>query len=387
MSRKLKNKKVEQILTEDTFLDQINEGAKASDLSDDKKEGYWAIQLYQAITGFRSNLSISEKTKLKSSIIHSIRKQKQRKIYYAVSSVAAILLITIVTLVFLFNRNQQSSISKFAVNQEKVEPSVNTRLILSDQEIEIETKDSKITYDKKGAKVTIGKDSLLEQTALENQIIYNTLIVPYGKRSQVTLADNSIIWLNSGSKLIYPVSFSNEKREVFLEGEAFFDIAHNPNHPFYVVSRDVEVKVLGTRFNVCAYSDDVTTQTVLEKGSVELKFKASTILDRSRITISPGTMAEYDPISNEMNEKNVNTKLYTSWKDGIIICQKEPLESIVKKVARYYNIKITIANTGIVSETFSGYLDLKNSADEVLQVINETLKIEIEEKNNEIIIR
>ena len=387
MSRKLKNKKAEQILTEDTFLDQINEGAKASDLSDDKKEGYWAIQLYQAITGFRSNLSTSEKTKLKSSIIHSIRKQKQRKIYYAVSSVAAILLITIVTLVFLFNRNQQSSISKFAVNQEKVEPSVNTRLILSDQEIEIETKDSKITYDKKGAKVTIGKDSLLEQTALENQIIYNTLIVPYGKRSQVTLADNSIIWLNSGSKLIYPVSFSNEKREVFLEGEAFFDIAHNPNHPFYVVSRDVEVKVLGTRFNVCAYSDDVTTQTVLEKGSVELKFKASTILDRSRITISPGTMAEYDPISNEMNEKNVNTKLYTSWKDGIIICQKEPLESIVKKVARYYNIKITIANTGIVSETFSGYLDLKNSADEVLQVINETLKIEIEEKNNEIIIR
>lgn len=387
MSREVKNKKAEQILTDDASTDQIKEGAKPSDLSENKKEGYWAIKLYQAITGFRSSLSTSEKTKLKSSIIYSIHKQKQRKIYYAVSSVAAILLITIVTSVFLFNMNPHSSISKFAENQEQVEPSGNTRLILSDQEIEIETEDSKITYDKKGAKVTIGKDSLLEQTTPKNQIIYNTLIVPYGKRSQVTLADNSIVWLNSGSKLIYPVSFSNEKREVFLEGEAFFDIAHNPNQPFYVVSRDVEIKVLGTRFNVCAYSDDVTTQTVLEKGSVELKFKPSTILDRSRITITPGTMAEYNPISNEMNEKNVNTKLYTSWKDGIIICQKEPLESIVKKIARYYNIKIMIANTGIVSETFSGYLDLKNSADEVLQVINETLKIEIEEKNNEIIIR
>ncbi len=387
MSKDLKNKKAEQILTEDASIDQIKKGAKASDLSENANEGYWAVQLYRAITGFTITFSDSDRERLKSDIIYSIRKKRLHKIYYSVSSVAAILLIAIITSVYLFNKNPQNNITKFAENLEQVAPSDNTRLILSDKEIEIKTEESKIIYDKKGGNVKIGQDSILGQSNPKDQVIYNTLIVPYGKRSQVTLADNSKVWLNSGSKLIYPVSFLNEKREVFLEGEAFFDIAHNPEHPFIVVSRDVEIKVLGTRFNVSAYSDDITTQTVLEKGSVELKFKARNILDRSRITITPGAMAEYDPVSNKMSQKNVDTKLYTSWKDGIIICHSEPLENIVKKIARYYNINITIVNNKIASETFSGYLDLKNSALEVLQGINETLSVNIDLKDNQIIIQ
>ena len=96
----------------------------------------------------------------------------------------------------------------------------------------------------------------------------NQVIIPYGKRSEITLADGTHIWLNSGSQLSYPSKFNADSREVYLSGEAFFDVKANPDRPFYVITRDVRIKVLGTSFNVCSYLEDNTVQTVLIKGKV-----------------------------------------------------------------------------------------------------------------------
>ncbi len=119
----------------------------------------------------------------------------------------------------------------------------------------------------------------------------NQIIIPYGKRSDITLADGTHIWLNSGSQLSYPSEFKTDSREVYLSGEAFFDVKANPNKPFYVITRDIKIKVLGTRFNVSSYNEDNTTQTVLLKGKVTTgknKIFAQTI------DLMPGERMIYD---------------------------------------------------------------------------------------------
>ena len=98
--------------------------------------------------------------------------------------------------------------------------------------------------------------------------LYNTIDVPYGQRSQITLYDGTKVWLNSGTKFRYPVAFSSKTRDVYIEGEAFFDVVQNKNHPFLVYGGQLKVEVLGTLFNVCAYPDDDEIMTTLEEGSI-----------------------------------------------------------------------------------------------------------------------
>src|SRR5690606_37957770 len=94
------------------------------------------------------------------------------------------------------------------------------------------------------------------------------VIIPYGKRSDITLADGTRIWLNAGSQLSYPLSFTGSSREVYLAGEAFFEVESNPNMPFYVITNDLKIRVTGTRFNVTSYLNDHTTQALLLSGKI-----------------------------------------------------------------------------------------------------------------------
>ena len=129
--------------------------------------------------------------------------------------------------------------------------------------------------------------------------MYNTLIVPYGKRSQLQLADGSKVWLNSGSKLVYPVTFEGKRREVYIEGEAIFDVAHNAKQPFIVLSKDHEIEVLGTLFNVSNYLDDESISTTLKNGSVQIRYKTDSFLKgRKVLKIVPGTRSVYKKNSN-----------------------------------------------------------------------------------------
>ena len=211
-------------------------------------------------------------------------------------------------------------------------------------------------------------------------------MVPYGKRSQVTLADNSTIWLNSGSKLVYPVRFANDKREVYLEGEALFDVARNENLPFHVLTKSLEIKVLGTVFDLSAYDEDSVINTVLEKGSVEVVYNKN-MFGASRSTLIPGNLASYCLNDKSVVVQDVNTKDFTSWKDGYLTLEKKSLESITRRLSRYYNVTIEFENPELAKETFSGYLDLRNSALQVLGMISEMMDIEAIQSGNIIRIR
>ena len=139
---------------------------------------------------------------------------------------------------------------------------------------------------------------------------YNTIIIPRGGEYQLILSDGSRVWLNSDTRLRYPVSFIGEKREVYLEGEAYFEVSHS-DKPFEVHGGGQCVRVLGTSFNVMAYGDESKVQTTLVSGSVRV------VLDQSDKTVllTPGHQAEMDKNSGKITMREVNVENYIGWKD------------------------------------------------------------------------
>ncbi len=368
------------ILAEDRTIDEVS-GDRLTELELD-----FIVDAYQKIEACRPIPETSQTDALGQRIVRSIDSSKRRELLVRYSSAAVLLLL--VGLSVFFNLNKEPEIRTFAANQSLTPLTGNTRLILSGQEeIQIDSKESKIEYKENGNAIEIDASHQVVQAVNGDAMPLNTVIVPYGKRTQLTLSDNSKIWLNSGSKLIYPAQFVAQKREVYLEGEAIFEVSHDKEHPFHVITRNMEVKVLGTVFNVSAYNDDCTTKTILESGSVELKYNDNSFLSQSKVTMVPGSLAVYNPAKGTMEQTQVNTKLYTSWREGFFVLEKQTLGSILKKISRYYNVSIQLNDQELANETFSGNLDLRNSAIEVLEGIAMIVDFEIESIDNQILIK
>lgn len=379
------NIKAENILADSKLADNlITRELQANPESD--KELRLAKDIQQSIKSAKNKMSTEHKLLLDQRIIVSIKSAKRRKIIFRISSAAVFLVM--VGIVTFFNMTNEPGILRYAKTESGPIESEYTKLVLSGRdEIQIISKESKIEYSANGKIINIDEQSTPDQPTpiVENE--YNTLIVPFGKRSRLTLPDNTVVWLNSGSKLIYPVKFSSKKREVFLEGEAMFKVSHDENLPFFVLTSNLDIKVLGTIFNVCAYSDDTTVNTVLESGSVEIRYKSALFALQNKEQMVPGMMAVYNTNEKSIVQTMVNTKNFTSWKDGYVILEKSTLGSIIKKLSRYYNVKIEFENPELEAETFSGYLDLRDSAIKVLELISEMVDIEIEQDDTTISIK
>lgn len=380
-----RNIKAENILANSKLADNLITGELQANQESDK-ELRLAKDIQQSIKSATNKMSTEHKLLLDQRIIASIKSAKRRKIIFRISSAAVFLVM--VGIVTFFNMTNEPGILRYAKTESSPIESEYTKLVLSGRdEIQIISKESKIEYSANGKIINIDEQSTPDQPTpiVENE--YNTLIVPFGKRSRLTLPDNTVVWLNSGSKLIYPVKFSSKKREVFLEGEAMFKVSHDENLPFFVLTNNLDIKVLGTIFNVCAYSDDTTVNTVLESGSVEIRYKSALFALQNKEQMVPGMMAVYNTNEKSIVQTMVNTKNFTSWKDGYVILEKSTLGSIIKKLSRYYNVKIEFENPELEAETFSGYLDLRDSAIKVLELISEMVDIEIEQDDTTIRIK
>ncbi|MGE5395032.1 MAG: FecR family protein [Candidatus Saccharibacteria bacterium] len=170
-------------------------------------------------------------------------------------------------------------------------------------------------------------------------LTYTTVTADLGQISKVLLPDSSVIWINSGSTLRYNNRFSTSNRDLELVGEAFFKIHKNKELPLTVHSDELNVKVLGTEFSVMAYPDEKNIQVVLEKGKVEL---SSDLNKDFRQEMNPGEMAVFNKEKKSLSMSNVNTGLYTSWKDGMINIYDLPLSELVIKLEKRYNQKFIV---------------------------------------------
>ncbi len=198
---------------------------------------------------------------------------------------------------------------------------------------------------------------------------WHTLVVPRGGEYKVVLNDGTQIWLNASSSLSFPANFSGYKRNVRLEGEAFFEVARDENKPFIVEVDGMNVEVLGTSFNIMAYGDEQQTATTLVEGSVAIK----TLSDD--IVIAPGQQAVYS-VNGGISVKDVDTEIYASWRDKVFVFDNEPLESIFRKLGRWYTIDVDYIDPSIKELHFTGYFKRYDEIDKILNYIEATNKVE-----------
>jgi transmembrane sensor len=165
-------------------------------------------------------------------------------------------------------------------------------------------------------------------------IVYNTLSTPRGGQYQVVLSDGSKVWLNAASSLHFPTSFTGNQRVVELTGEAYFEVTKNKKKPFFVKVGDMQVKVLGTHFNINAYSDESSIKTSLLEGSVKIaKGKVTGLLN-------PGEQAVLDNQNDKVEIKKVNMDEVMAWKNGIFQFDGADLTTIMRDISRWYNVEI-----------------------------------------------
>ena len=191
----------------------------------------------------------------------------------------------------------------------------------------------------------------------------NTIHVPYGKRSILILSDGSKIHLNSGTYLVYPSAFSSRQREVYLEGEAYFEVMKDPNRKFIVKTVYKSVEVVGTQFNIWVDKTTNRFETVLVSGKVNLDGNTG------KIELVPSQLYTYSNTTGEENLQMVDVNYYTSWINGVMRFNREPLSKILYKLEKVYNIKIKLLKSEYKNHLISGSLDLRNSADETLDVV------------------
>ena len=216
-----------------------------------------------------------------------------------------------------------------------------------------------------------GMDSLVGQST---EVKYNTLIVPRGGEFSLELADGTRVWLNTESKLRYPVAFTGEERRVEMDGEVYFEVAKNREKPFVVTVNGVDIRVLGTSFNVSAYQEDVVTTLVT--GKVQLK------KGDEQVVLLPNQQAIWS--DDKFKVKQVDARNYVLWKEGIFYFEDVDLETILDDMARWYNVTIFYVNPTLKKMKFSVEIKRYEDINEILRRIEQTKRVKFEIKDRTI---
>lgn len=253
-------------------------------------------------------------------------------------------------------------------------------LILNNKDqIDLKDKESVLDYSRKDTIVFNG-GHVINTQADDNNPVMNQLIIPYGSHSRIRLSDGTIVWLNAGSRLVYPSRFVEKTREVYLIGEAFFKVHKNPEQPFIVRTGGQDIKVLGTQFDVSAYPEDNIIQTVLAEGSVSLHTEGSGYFTKD-LKLEPDQMASFNRNSRETKIQHVIASNYTTWTKGLLSFQQTDLNRITKKLERYYNIHINYHNPLQSTIQISGKLDLSQGRDDAFKYLEQAAGVQIVQLN------
>ena len=245
---------------------------------------------------------------------------------------------------------------------------------------------TKINSEKLEGLVNSETDALVyEEDVTLQTLVKNTIKVPYGKRFKLTLSDGTVVHLNSGSSLTYPVSFiEGMDREVHVSGEAFFDVTNKSSNSFKVYSTGSYAEVFGTKFNFKNYEEDNFSEIILTEGSLGVK---NTVDESEVVIIKPGDMARVEYSKGKIELSKVNTVLYTSWVDGRIIFRDENINNMITKLERIYDV-IIINNNIEINKMFinATFLTEKETIQDVLDYLVKIYGIEYQILNNKIII-
>ena len=245
---------------------------------------------------------------------------------------------------------------------------------------QIKDQDGAVLGEQSGGKLVYKKENLTEK------LNYNVLKVPYGKKFDVYLSDGTHVFLNAGSSLRYPVSFlKGQTRQVFLSGEAYFDVAHDTKNPFLVGTQELNVKVYGTKFNVSNYASDNDIDIVLVEGSVAIEAKENNSDVQEKL--KPGFKGAFDKTHKTISTEKVNTTIYTAWMNGDLVFRDAPFATIIKRLERQYNVIIINNNKKLDKEAFNATFETdRENLEQVFDFFDDVYNIDYQFSNNKIII-
>ncbi|WP_321479858.1 FecR domain-containing protein [uncultured Bacteroides sp.] len=295
--------------------------------------------------------------KLKKRILHQKKQLTLRRVFYVATAACAICAIFILQNIFMTDDKMKDVVAK---NSKEIQLIANNNITILPQNANIECKgDGTLLINSKGK----------ESSVIKSGRKMNRLIIPKGRRSTLLMADGTKIWINSASEIEFQSSNSKKKkREIYLTGEAYLEVAKDKTRPFTVHSQGFSVEVLGTKFNVSAYQNDIAQRVVLLEGSVKVKSEG-----KKSLTLSPNQMATIT--QNSITASEVDAYDYISWKDGILCLSSHPLSQVFSYLERYYNVKIDTC-PAVDSLKCNGKLILTENIESVLNSIESTMPIQ-----------
>jgi len=329
-------------------------------------------------------LSVSRKQREKERFLKSIHqsyagKVRKRRIIHYWPVAASVVLLVGVFVGFALNEWSQMKADQGIAQTERIVPGVKAELILSTGERVCLAQRSEFIEGMKES--GIRNDSLaglnyvgakIQGKEIGEEIVYNTMQIPVGGFYQLKLADGTKVWLNSLTQLRFPVTFAGEERKVYLTGEAYFEVARDSVHPFIVATDEgMEVKVYGTEFNVDTYRKG-TVKTTLVNGKVGIRVSAT----GEEVRLSPNQMALFTKATQSIQVENVDPYRAIAWKDGKFVFEDEPIEEIMERLSRWYDIKVFYANERIKKHTFTGIITRFADISDVLHLMEETAAVE-----------
>lgn len=370
-------KELQKWLSEDKINTALYNKVLSSEVLLDKLEVYELFDKTKVWASLENKLFATRVIKLNTN----------RWLRYAASILLPLVMLTGVVYYLLDPFNTDS----LARIDEKIRPGEQkATLVLSDGAIvDLQSEETKTTL-KQGKTVITNQNSSLTYVAeelapLEEEaiaslpLLYNELITPRGGSYTVTLPDGTDVWLNAATTLKYPVAFTDSTRQVFLEGEALFDVAHN-GKPFIVSSGETDVRVLGTTFNVNAYPEEMDYITTLVEGSVRLSTSYA-----EKILV-PGEQALIAKTDGLIITKNVNTALYTSWIAGKIEFTNDDLDGVMRRLSRWYDFDYSFENEQAKNFHFSARIDNTQKISDILKMMEMTTQVKFDLNGKTIVI-
>ena len=328
-----------------------------------------------------SALHSFDKNKVKMQLLDKINQQFKPKSIFKLSNyikIAAVLVIALGTW-FVF-QNQEPTVLYTEILKPKSEA---ITLEMEDGSIQIiNLAESKTIINSAGEVVgsTTTNGLVYDSKNGSKKISYNTLKIPFGKKFQLQLADGTKVFLNSGTSFRFPTAFPDHgNRTVFLSGEVFFDVAKDRNHPFQIKTHEMQIEVLGTKFNVNSYENDVLNHVVLVEGKVALNEEKAA--GQSTVYLNPGEKGTKFNGSESIKTEKVNVKPYIAWISGTLVFKNAKFEDMIKILERNYNVTIVVKNKALNSEVFNATF-INESIESLLKHLGESYPIKHKIKDN-----
>lgn len=382
--KKYKQYSVEELLQDDYFINSMINPTKETeqfwkelldgeiiDIHEYKLARYFvnSVQLQQEKVSHEEKFELWENIEIANKL--NLKKKKKRLLFNLMAAAGVVALATLLFSLYNITLFHEKKVSDNGIENIKA-PDIlveDIQLILADNEtVSLEGQEAEIEYNKDGIAINNKETGLKNEIITSEQsVVYNQLIVPMGKRSMLTFSEGSKIWVNAGTRVVYPAVFDRKKREIYVDGEAFLEVSRDENCPFIVKTKDLNVEVLGTSFNIMAYENDSIQNIVLVSGSVKVKPN-----NKKETLLYPNQMCIHS--DNVYQVKTVNVDDHILWKSGVYQYKSEELGIILRRLSRYYGQEISC--TPQASELkCSGKLDLKENLNLLLDGISITAPI------------